>query len=112
MHLPGPHSGDAIGAVRVHHHACGNGTGEHILARAARAPPNVTFAFAISNGHAGTKFLGSQQMWERHLPKGSAFPTSVRVEFEEFPQNLAVQQIGIHNNHCSVGRLYVVPNEG
>jgi hypothetical protein len=51
--FPGLQSGEAAGAIRVHRHQCGIGTEEFVLDKAAAAPPNVTFAFVISNGHAG-----------------------------------------------------------
>jgi len=68
---------------------------------------NGTFVFTISNGHAGTKFLGARATWSRTLPPGVSFPLEVRTEFEAFPQNLAVQQVGLHRNHCPLGRLYL-----
>lgn len=100
-------SGTAVGdgrwgGVRVQPHACG-------LEDATPYSPavNGTFVFTISNGHAGTKFLGSRATWERYLPEGVEFPASVLPEFERFPQNLAVQQVGIHSNFCPIGRLYL-----
>lgn len=88
--------------IRVIPYRCGLGAGS------IHAPEiNGTFVFTISNGHAGTKFLGSRETWKRYLPVGVEFPDTILPEFERFPQNLAVQQIGLHMNYCSLGRLYL-----
>eukprot|EP00039_Didymoeca_costata_P005760 m.84360 g.84360 ORF g.84360 m.84360 type:complete len:410 (-) comp12962_c0_seq2:829-2058(-) len=67
---------------------------------------SMSLIFTVSNGHVGSKFLAKETLWnEVALSKQQR--STVETRHEHFPSNLAVTQLPIHPNYCSIAKLYI-----